>query len=384
MLPPDGPVDVVFVAHEYPEEYLASLGPRTRRLLEKQINDDFENRDHTPLLEYDSEMGLDEEGNVVKLDIGATVARTGEAVVFEINAHPELLIKYQADCMPLGDGDMIHPLVREWWFLRELEALNMTPKVYALSPPTWLSLPVSPKTNFDMPRRQRAACAGKSTVRYLLMERAGQCLHSYVCDRIRAVRPPTLLMALSVMEAIMKGLKRIHALGIIHGDIHAGNILLHDIGNSRKIIKFIDFGKAFLAEQMLGKPLQVAEPFSYSHPLYSHWDVLGVRPSYRDDAFKALWLGSFMMNGHALEGFIEWLGDARMVMAFKRDAFWFDVPGTRSILESIPTVIQTPVKEGLQRVLDLMRGVDNIDAMPNHDEIITQLRLIIELVQRNQ
>lgn len=384
MLPLEGPVDVVLVTHEYAEDYLASLGPRTRRMVEIQMNEDMASSGHTPLLEYDSEMVLDDNDNFRKLVVGDVVARTSEAMVFAIKSHPELLIKYQADCSSLDENDLIHPLVRDSWFLRKLDALNITPKVYALSPPTWLSLLVTPKTNFFMSRRRRAEYAGKCTVRYLLMDRAGQSVYSFVSEGIKALRPPSLLMALSVMKETLKGLKRIHALGIIHGDIHAGNILIQDMGSSGKSIKFIDFGKGFIAEQMRGKPANVSAPFAFSHPLFSHWDVLGFRSSYRDDVFKALWLGSFIMNGPALNQYVEWLANPRMVMAFKRDAYWFDVPGRRSLLESIPFGIRQPVKQGLQHVLDLIRRVDNIDAMPNHDAMIAQLRLIIELVKRHQ
>lgn len=385
LLPLEGPVDVVFVEHQYPEEYLVSLGPRTRRMVEDQVTEDLAKRSHTPLLEHDSEMVTDATGTLLQLVIGEMVGRTSEAVLFEVKPYSGLLIKYQADCSSLAAGDLVHPLVRDSWILRKLEALNLSPKVYAVSPPTWLSVQVTPKTNFIMSRRRRAEYAGKCTVRYMLMDRVGESSHSYVNAQLKASQPLDLLMALSVMKEVLKGLRRIHAMGIVHGDIHAGNILLHDKGNGHETIKFIDFGRSFLAEQMMGKPANISEPLLFSHPLLSHWDLLGFRSSYRDDVFKALWLGSFLMNGPALNDHVQWLGsNPRIVVAFKRDAYWFDVPGRRSILESIPFRIRKPVKEGLQRVLDLVRGIDGVDVVPNHAEIITQLRHIIELVKRQQ
>ena len=383
--PLNGPVDAVFVTHKYSGEYLASLRADTARMLERQVEADFDMRGSTPLLEHDSEMVMGTDERAVRLALDGTISRSDDTVVFATKSFPGVIVKYQTDCNALAEGDLIHPLVREAWFTENLSRQNLTPVVYFISPPTWLNYPVTPKTRFEMSRQRRADLTGKCTVRYVVMDDAGQTLSTYMAalfaDNGTSMAIPTALL---VLDEVLKGLKRIHRSGIIHGDIHADNVALHDDGDDHSSIRFTGFGQAFLAAQTAGTSVLVADPFQSAHCLFSHWELLGYRKAYRDDVFNALWMASYLMNGDALNQHADSLAAARAVMAFKRDAFWFEVPGKRSVFEVLPRDIREEVKRGLDHMLSLVRAMDQIDAMPPYDELLAQLRLTIDLVHTDQ
>lgn len=71
-------------------------------------------------------------------------------------------------------------------------------------------------------------------------------------------------------------------------------------------------------------------------------------------------------------------------MAFKRDAFWFEVPGRPSVFEALPDGVRDDVKTGLDHMLSLVRGMHNVDAMPPYNEILARLQLIMERADTQQ
>ena len=380
--PLNGPVDAVFVSHDYSEEYLMSLGEDTARMLQRQLGEDMDMRGSTPLLEHDAEMIVGVDERAVKLELGHFLLRTDDTVVFEAKGFPGVVVKYQTDCHALEEGDLIHPLVRAAWYMEKLSRLNLAPVVYFVSPPTWLNYPITPKTRFEMSRQRRAELTGKCTVRYVVMDSAGESLSSYmrgIAEKKGAFL--SLPSAMWILKQVLQGLRRMHESGIVHGDIHAGTIALHDDGNETLSVKFTGFENAFFASQTAGTPEAVAKPFEVAHALYSHWELLGYRKAFRDDVFNALWMAAYMMNGQGLDEHAESLEAARALMAFKRDAFWFEVPGQRSVFAATLTAdVHEKVKRGLDHMLSLVRGMDDVDAMPPYDELLAQLALIIDLV----
>ena len=96
------------------------------------------------------------------------IARSASSTIFDLDQLPGLVIKYQLNCDDLGK---IHPLLRDFWFLRRLEGSGIVPRVFFVSPPTKLMYPITKKTLVDMSDAERRICTAHpdSMVRYLVM-----------------------------------------------------------------------------------------------------------------------------------------------------------------------------------------------------------------------
>jgi serine/threonine protein kinase len=59
--------------------------------------------------------------------------------------------------------------------------------------------------------------------------------------------------AVSFGIEVVKGLKKLHSLDIVHGDIHSGNVLLQVDKETKctRGIKFVDFGRALRSQGSL-------------------------------------------------------------------------------------------------------------------------------------
>lgn len=75
---------------------------------------------------------------------------------------------------------------------------------------------------------------------------------------------------IEIMLKTIRGIKQMHDRGIMHGDIHTGNVVIMSKDNPR--IGFIEFCLAF--------------------SLYLTYESDGYRASYRDDVYRAVLIGS--------------------------------------------------------------------------------------------
>ena len=70
-----------------------------------------------------------------KLRLGESFARTRLSLLWNVVDFPNLLVKYQIH--PLGNRDgQLHPISREYYMMKRIESLKISPRVYILSGPT--------------------------------------------------------------------------------------------------------------------------------------------------------------------------------------------------------------------------------------------------------
>lgn len=188
-----------------------------------------------------------------------------------------------------------------------------------------------------------------------------------------------------IARAVMQQLERLHRRGVVHADIHPGNVVFMD--SQMQHIGFIDFGLSFFAAGKVGTPERIRAPLSHIHCLFSSYDLEGFRFSYRDDVFKAVMIAAFVMNGPRWMQYCNRLErDGAAMLKFKRNDFMFVIPGGIDRIEAMENVTpeaKAEVRARLQRTLDLVRNIDDINAVPPHMELMAEFHAISELVGNN-
>ena len=335
----------------------------------------------TPMLDHDGEYMLTGQGPLF-LRLESLLARSRTATVFTVNAAP-LVIKYQTSC-----GEGIHPLLRDFWILRHLESTGLTPKAFMVSPEVpFLASNVTLKTSFDMPQERRDHCANRNgTVRYLAMERTGPSLFDLV---YRVVDPSAgqqvkVSAALGIVRDLVRGIRAIHAHGIVHGDLHEGNVVVM----SGKKIGLIDFGRSLFVDEIDWQSEAPRRP--NLHCSLTPYGLLGGPLSYRDDVFNALWLGAALVNGSRLRAHCEELVRARRaddLYAMKKSAPLFPFPHGRDFLVEIAGLDDSErdaIRYHLSLALEFSRNVSRPSDLPDYTAILAHLEAAIEIVPEDQ
>ena len=356
----------------------ANLSPSMRSLLEKQSIIDLENSVLVPLLEVDNvEFVVDKKsGNVVPIHTGSVMFRSSTAVLFD--AQSTVLLKYQSDCLHMGQ---VHPLIREYWLMDRLANTGISVPVFYLSPPAVFDgRSESAKSSFDMSKEDRESCTNKGSVRVLAMEKAGMDIETI----IKTVSPQGLGLSKSIrlMIDLIEKIERMHSLGVIHGDIHPGNIVT-GLGYNLGDIRLVDFGNGLYEDQLGYEPELQREPLSATLRYSSPWNLAGIVPSFRDDVYRALLVGAMAMNGKAYLTFCEMLEWYPPVMfRFKHHYLIFQLPGGQDFLHGIADEVREEIKETLGKALNISRSVDNLFEKPDYHSIIYELRIVYELVNK--
>ena len=176
-----------------------------------------------------------EETPAGRLLLSRLMATTEDSTVWEATldgAAEPVVAKYTNDCSRRARGDTRGVPADEFIFLSAISDAGIAPQVYAISAPAAVhrdSLDGSPKTRSKKVEESLEICvAAGTTVRLLIEEKAGMSVREYV-KLLRARGPPdSKAFIRSVLTLGWKSvdlIRRLHSRGIIHGDIHGGNIL---------------------------------------------------------------------------------------------------------------------------------------------------------------
>ena len=374
---PRGVVPIASPAVEATLDALPGLDPETRALAELQSVTDVGNAVFAPRLLFNTELVPLGHGEPTSIKLGKLIALNPWSAIYHVAGKAKLVIKYQANC---DYPDDVHPLLRDYWFQRSLDGLGITPKVYFVSPPVKLGFPITPKTRFTSSLEERIECAARpsSTVRYMVMDRVRSCVGG-LAGELDSV-PPLLRFQYSmrVIRITIRHLQAIHQRGIVHGDIHTGNVVM--LEGDESAIGLIDFGLAFFASARIGTRERVRDRLSYVHCLHSVYELEGFRASYRDDVYRAVLTGAIILGGRALLDYCQGLqSDGEAMLKFKNEDFLFQHPGGLDRIASIPEFtpgIQAVVRECLSRVLMLVRNIHAIDELPPYEAILAELEAI--------
>ena len=369
--------------YTYTDEYLSTIGETTRAWAEEFLTMDAINSQSAPRLRHDTEWAplIGSPVALAPVRLGSRMARTSQSTVFGVRGNPRLVIKFQNNCRDLNDE--IHPLLRDYWFLRRLVGLGVSPDVHFLSPPAKLAFPMTTKTNFGMTHDLRSRCMNspRSSVRYMIIEKVGPSIFTLIKRAGDLATSISLVDAMTVASKAIRALQRMHMYGVVHGDVHPGNIV--KVAENSPEIRFIDFGFAFLANEKAGKPEQVRAPLSTIHWFASPYELRGSRTSYRDDVFRAILVAALMMNGAAYTEYLYGLQeDGPAMLRFKDEDFLFTIPRGADVLASLPN--RDSVRHHLVRLLSIVRGLHGVDELPPYTAIQAELADIISFATRRE
>ena len=361
------------MTYRYDDEYLASLDGEIRRLALEQIESDAEHILSAPRLEYSTEYAVLNAGigRINELSPTTWIANSASSTIFDLDGFPGLVIKYQSNCDNLR---RIHPLLRDFWFLRRLEGLGIVPRVFFVSPPTKLAYPLTRKTQTEMPDRERRICTAHpdSMVRYLVMAKAGRSVYRIAND----IKTPTrarLTLALNVVRQVVRALQLMHGRGVIHGDIHHGNIVAMDDEETR--FGIIDFGLAKFVSENEGQDPKPDEYLARVHCLLSPYALEGWRATYRDDVFNAVFMGALLIYGKPLYDKCSRVSGEELLLIKRNGSFFADRGALDAATDTrrVPPSNRISIQRRLERVAKLAAGVHEFDQLPPYDIIIAEL-----------
>jgi hypothetical protein len=362
--------------YRYSSEQYREMRPRLASKVREQLvwDDRFGPKFFPSLAEMYEDIPAEDGGEARRIFLGNKISSSEMSVSFRVVDNASIVAVYEMDYME-GYLMEIHPLLREAIMLRELRDTNFVPKIEYLSPPAAMEYKEYPKVGFEISARDRDFAGNKAFVRFMLVENVETNLYTIVNNGSSL----TLKKSLESLKSLMETLAVLHARGIVHGDIHAGNI---GFVEDRLVIH--NFGLSFFSEETLGRREYDRLPFTSVHCLDSPWTLDGSRPGFRDDVFQALMVAAYLMNGadwmrHCIH--LEVLGEA--MMDFKQNSFMFEYPKGKRLeerLEGKSVSVVRKIRFHLETVLAIGRKSDHVDHLPNHMGIIAHIEAVLALL----
>lgn len=218
------------------------------------------------------------------------------SVVF-FTSSKNIVVKYQSNCFHTSE---VHPLVRDYYFLMflrdNIKGERVSLDAYFLSGGTTVPETKTMKSQFTMKQEDRDSCVSKGgSVRFMVLERAQMSLFDY-SKRFRGGKVP-LEKVLSIGIKLIENLQSIHSVGVVHNDVHWGNVVVENSGKPL----LIDFGRSFFSPESEPQIKLWSEFLNYS-PHFSPWEMLGYHTGFRDDVFRAFLIISLLIGGRS-----EWI-----------------------------------------------------------------------------
>ena len=360
----------------------------------------------------------EDETPVGPIELTRLIARTSDSTVWEARLADgkEVIAKFINDCslrVRHMDADLI--IKSEFVLMSVANESGVTPAVYGLSAPAVVTDPVSIKAWSEVVEQVPDRCiAAGTTVRLLLQEKAGMEIGEYV-KWLRARMPDRkefLLAILALGYKTIALLDRLHSLGIMHGDIHAGNIMFkvpksdpEEYNLVHDELVLVDLGFARFFPEEIGAP-ESAEMRSWANPLLaSVWTLQGMRTGRRDDLYRVLDMMSSILSDEAIDSGIDAVltryiartfPDGTMTLAEEDESkrrviqhcketypSFLPSPELRSACcrnMGLLVKMRAPTQRRLEAVMDEVKKLSHPDAIPDYSSLIKMLRKIAKSV----
>jgi hypothetical protein len=312
--------------------------------------------------------------------------------VFATNANPNLVIKYDNTCQRIYRNS--HPwrdsLYSEYIMMKAIQSLGISPRVVSLSEATLPTL-AEWKTDPRITRDDPAFCVEKRAhVRALIMERTGMSLADF---RYSFGQPtvPYLLLTIRIGIKAIELIETLHNAGIVHGDIHPGNVAFRYVGKEATKtpnLVLLDFGLSRFFPSEYGKDFHGFHPsISTDHldqTLLSPWQFYQLsRTGRRDDIYRAVELVlSIMTEDDWFRAYLK-LDDRTYPVSrlsvrkqwgafFTRESLWTGSKFLRICdvyMPNLDGVICNKAMEHLNGALENVRSIVYPDERPDYTKI---------------
>lgn len=353
------------------------------------------------------------------------LSRTHRSVVVELRSlelrmvyqkplTPEFLVaKYTNDCLDRDAGfvkGFQNVIENEFRFLAAMNETGLAPNVYYLSEPILVGTDLGTKTLSTFVEKFPKECAS-SSVQFVLMDKVGSSLARYFLNPNRLLSE-YIVEVLTVGVQLIRLVQNLHEFGIIHGDIHAGNVAfrehpLNNFGPERYLIGrdglvFLDF------EQAQFVPSRRVRIMQGNRILLSPWQLANHRLGFRDDVFRAIQtIADLLTGGSYLNGIeavfkiredrmratagIEFMENQHKAMAELEGhldtmmrTLKLETPfisGMPPFLSGLSLANRLKIRLALNRdIRSLLRDLDSPNVVPDYDQIAHILaRLISEI-----
>lgn len=236
----------------------------------------------------------------------------------------QVVVKYTSDCSDRLMGMLTtHPLVWEYTVQAALNSTGISPEVYYLSPAGQYSFYLpneasSRSTPNFVQKRSRDCERVQSEVRFLVMQQVGVSVSTYLqwvkSNNITGFAASVLKVSIKVVRL----LKRLHTLGIVHGDIHSGNIAFReiaddmasiDLDNAELVLIDFAFAKFFPGNRESPPWTHVRHP-GLRPSLLSPWQLQHLPAAPKDDIFRLLeMMARALSHGNLNAGFDRLIED---------------------------------------------------------------------------
>ncbi len=227
------------------------------------------------------------------IELGALLGKSRASAVYAIRDYPNWVIKYVAFCVDAEeDFDRFpDPVSRETHFLEIINSVDPSVGVTHLFTSAATELPAGSKGKVQMPADYCSDYQHRQ-VRYLVIERVGDTLMTMV-ERDGKVPIDT---AATIALRIVFQLEKMHAMGIVHGDVHLGNVALRQT-DTLGSWTLIDFGDARMGSEVQKFPLPHYPGTVYCHPYLSFWESMYFDSSFRDDIYRTILVMAMLVHG---------------------------------------------------------------------------------------
>jgi hypothetical protein len=232
-----------------------------------------------------------------KVPLGDPLGSSLYSRVYSVPGTP-WAIKYHAYCPDRLDPH--EPTLVEAYFLKVLS--QWQPQVSNRL--IYFSRSFTPWTRSDLKYPNFGLkCPGlpsvRPVVRFIITERVGRSIKEIL---ISSTTLFSFREAISCGIRLFQLLKTIHERNLVHGDIHPGNVAFRSDAETHNELVLIDFGRARVVD--VGEAVGETRSQPFCHYYLSPWEALYLgRPTYRDDAFRAILVMASMMFG------IRYIGD---------------------------------------------------------------------------
>ena len=246
-----------------------------------------------------------------------------------------------------------------------------------------------------------------STARMLLMEKFGGVDLEAFFARFRASRGVEYIQAvLTIGLKSLNLVKRLHARGIVHGDIHPGNILFKTDKNLAATdwrtddLVLIDLGLASFFPDEVDHSEFAPHARARSNPfVLSHWELDSQRPGRRDDVFRLFEMLAVFLSEWRIDKGIQYriaglqrmyagqlrVGAVTINQIERNVAEWYK--SSRSLFRFDAKLNSQccidrglnenhlhSIQEELEMAMSLIRGLRHADAEPNYEQLEALLR----------
>lgn len=221
--------------------------------------------------------------------------------VFSLQICPRLVLVYRQHCPEQG---AIDPSVRDFWFLLHVRETHVSPRVYHISNPLDGATVASvPNGKMDI---HTCANGEYPHIRYTMMDLvSGRAVDELMLWNNKRF---TIHESVTMGANILRALQKLHAMDVLHGDLHWGNIMVagHEI-------QLIDYERASIydSEQMdalkkfpCGVPMSVTlsiPELLWVGSFNTLWESHFCPKSFRDDLYRALVVIATMIHGPAYD-----------------------------------------------------------------------------------